>query len=88
MAELLGRSTEQIERSALEKIVLELYRSRELSAGLAATFLNTEKLAFIRWASERGVPYFDMTPEEWQLELEAIRTSPGKLRRLVGAYLA
>jgi predicted HTH domain antitoxin len=73
LAELLGSSPEQIERSALEKIVLELYRSRELSAGLAAKFLNFEKFAFIRWAGERGVPYFDMTPEEWQQELQAIR---------------
>lgn len=73
LAELLGSSPEHIERSALETIVLELYRSRELSAELAAKFLNTEKFAFIGWAGERGVPYFDMTPEAWQLELQAIR---------------
>jgi predicted HTH domain antitoxin len=73
LAELLGDSPEQIERSALEKIVLELYRSRELSAGRAAKFLNLEKFAFIRWAGEHGIPYFDMTPEEWQQELRAIR---------------
>jgi predicted HTH domain antitoxin len=47
LAELLGSSPKQIERSALEKIVLELYRSRELSAGRAAEFLNLEKFAFI-----------------------------------------
>jgi predicted HTH domain antitoxin len=73
LAELLGSSPEQIERSALEKIVLELYRSRELSAGRAAEFLNLEKFAFIRWTGELGIPYFDMTPEEWQQELRAIR---------------
>ena len=71
-AELLGSSPEQIERSALEMIVLELYRRRELSAGRAAEFLNLDKFAFIRWAGEHGVPYFDMTPEEWQQELRAI----------------
>ena len=73
LAELLGSSPEQIERSALEKIVLELYRSRELSAGRAAEFLNLEKFAFIRWAGEHGIPYFDMTPEEWQEELRVLR---------------
>lgn len=73
LAELLGSSPEQIERSALEKIVLELYRIRELSAGRAAEFLHLEKFAFIRWAGEQGIPYFDMTPEEWQQELRAIR---------------
>lgn len=72
LAELLGDAPEQIERNALEKIVLELYRSRELSAGRAAEFLNFEKFAFISWAGEHGVPYFDMTPEEWQQEPRAI----------------
>jgi predicted HTH domain antitoxin len=73
LAELLGNSPEQIERSAPEKIVLELYRSRELSAGRAAEILNRDKFAFILWAGKHGVPYFDMTPEEWQQELQAIR---------------
>ena len=71
-AELLGSSPEQIERSALEMIVLELYRRHELSAGRAAELLNLDKFAFIRWAGEHGVPYLDMTPEEWQQELRAI----------------
>jgi hypothetical protein len=71
--ELLGSSPEQIERRALESIVLDLYRRRELPAGRAATFLGLEKFAFIRWAGELGVPYLDMTPEEWQEELRVIR---------------
>ena len=70
--ELLGDSPERIERRALESIVLDLYRRRELSAGRAAEFLDLEKFAFIRWAGEHGVPYFDMTREEWQEELRAI----------------
>jgi predicted HTH domain antitoxin len=73
LAELLGSSPEQIERCALEKIVLELYRSRELSSGRASEILNLDKFAFIRWAGEHGVPYFDMNPEEWKQELRAIR---------------
>lgn len=71
--ELLGDSPEQIERRALEFIVLGLYRQREISAGRAAKILDLDKWAFIRWAGERGIPYFDMTPEEWQQELRAIR---------------
>jgi hypothetical protein len=55
------------------KFVLELYRSREISAGRVAEFLDFDKFAFIRWAGEHGIPYFDMTPEEWQQELRAIR---------------
>jgi Uncharacterised protein family (UPF0175) len=71
-AELLGSSPEQIERSALEMIVLELYRRREISAGRAAEILNLDKFAFIRWSGSLGIPYLDMTPEEWQQELRVL----------------
>ena len=69
----LGNSPEQIERRALESIVLDLYRRRELSAGSAAGFLGLDKFAFIRWAGELGIPHLDMTAEEWQEELRVIR---------------
>jgi predicted HTH domain antitoxin len=72
LAELLGSSPEQVERRARELIVLELYRNREISAGRAAEILKVDKFAFIRWSGEQGIPYFDMTPEEWQQELRAI----------------
>ncbi len=71
-AELLGSSPEQIERSALEMIVLELYRRRELSVGRAATLLGLDQLSFIQWSGSLGVPYLDMTPEEWQQELRVL----------------
>jgi Uncharacterised protein family (UPF0175) len=72
LAELLGSSPEQIERSALEMIVLELYRRREISAGRAAALLGLDQLSFIRWSGSLGGPHLDMTPEEWQQELRAI----------------
>jgi hypothetical protein len=72
VAELLGSSPEQIERRALEMIVLELYRRRELSVGRAAALLGLDQLAFIRWSGSLGVPFFDMTAEEWEQELRAI----------------
>ena len=71
-AELLGSSPEQIERSALEMIVLELYRRHEISAGRAAALLGLDLLAFIRWSGSLGVPFFDMTDEDWEQELRAI----------------
>jgi predicted HTH domain antitoxin len=72
VAELLGSSPEQIERSALEMIVLELYRRRELSAGRAGELLGIDRFAFIRWSGALGIPYLDMTPEEWQQELRVL----------------
>jgi len=72
-AELLGSSPEQIERTALEIIVLDLYRRHVISGGRAAEILNLDLLTFIRWSGSLGIPYFDMTPEDWEQELRAIR---------------
>jgi hypothetical protein len=73
VSELLGDTPDAIAKHALEMIVLELYRRRELSAGVAGRLLGLDRFAFVRWAGERGVPYLDMTPEEWQQELRVIR---------------
>ena len=72
-AELLGSSPEQIERTALEIIVLDLYRRHVISGGRAAEILNLDLLTFVRWSGSLGIPYFDMTPEDWEQELRAIR---------------
>lgn len=69
---LLGDSSEQIERTALEMIVLELYRRHDISAGRAAEMLDLDELSFIRWSGSLGIPYLDMTPEEWQQELRVL----------------
>jgi len=70
--ELLGDSPEQIERNALEIIVLDLYRRHTISAGRAAEILNLDEFAFIRWSGSLGIPYFDTTPEDWANQLRAI----------------
>ena len=49
-AELLGSSPEQIERTALEMIVLDLFRRHVISAGRAAEILKLDLLTFIRWS--------------------------------------
>jgi hypothetical protein len=53
-------------------IVLELYRRRQISIGRAAALLGLDQLAFIRWSGALGVPFLDMTTEEWQLELRVL----------------
>ena len=70
---ILGDSPEQIERQALEMIVLELYRRHTISAGRGAEILGLDKLAFIRWSGSLGIPYIDMPPEELDEELEHLR---------------
>jgi hypothetical protein len=68
---LLGESPAEIERSALELIVLELYRRHEISAGRASEILALDECAFIRWSGSLGIPYFDTTPEDWANQLRA-----------------
>jgi hypothetical protein len=79
LLDILGQSPEPIERQALELIVLELYRRHTISAGRAAIILGMDKLSFIRWSGSLGIPYFDLTEEEWERELAildaAVRTS-------------
>jgi predicted HTH domain antitoxin len=72
MLPLLGESPEEIERHALEMIVLELYRRRSVSAGRAAELLGLENLAFIRWTGELGIPYFDLSADELREELRIL----------------
>jgi predicted HTH domain antitoxin len=51
--------------------VLELYRQGEISSGKAAELLGLGREQFIRQASERGIPYFQLDSEELQQELDA-----------------
>ena len=73
VVDLLGSSPEQVERRALEMIVLGLYRQHDISAGRAAEILDQDEFAFIRWAGRLGVPYFDTTPEDWEQQLRVIQ---------------
>jgi predicted HTH domain antitoxin len=72
VSELLGDSPEQVERAALEIIVLDLYRRHVISGGRAAEILNLDLLTFIRWSGSRGIPYFDMSDEQWDHEVQSI----------------
>jgi predicted HTH domain antitoxin len=70
--EKLGQPVEQMAR---ERIVLELYRRSLISSGKAAELLGLERLDFIRYASDLGIPYFRFTENELQAEVaESKRT--------------
>jgi predicted HTH domain antitoxin len=74
MGQLLGESTGQIERSAREIIVLDLFRCHVVSAGRAAEVLDLDLLSFIRWSGARGVPYFDLSDDDLEQERRAIES--------------
>jgi predicted HTH domain antitoxin len=54
-------------------IVLELYRQGEVSSGRAAQLLGKEREEFIRYASEQGIPYFQLEGDDLQRELETFK---------------
>lgn len=55
-------------------IVLELYRRGTISSGKAAELLSTSRLDFIQHASRLGIPFFDMTEDEWEAEKAALKS--------------
>ena len=61
-----------IERVAREMIVLELYRRHTISGGRAAESTGVPLYDFIKRASSLGIPYIDMTGEEWESEMQVI----------------
>ena len=70
---LLQMFDKPVPDTARELIVLELYRQGKISSGKAAELLSLERVAFIQYASQLGIPFFDMTAEEWQAEVEQAR---------------
>ena len=66
---LLRRSNQPVPDAVRELMVLELYREGVISSGKAAEWLNTARWDFVQHAARRGIPYFDMTADEWKEEL-------------------
>ena len=56
-----------------ELSILELYRRKEVSGGKAAELLGMERFEFIRYASRLGIPFFDMSKEELDKDMETAR---------------
>lgn len=56
-----------------EAVVLDLVRRGDLSRGRAAEELGLPLLDFLLLAGRNGIPFADLTPEEWADELETVR---------------
>lgn len=70
LVDLLEELQRPAKEAARELIVLELYRQGEVSSGRAAQLLGKEREEFIRYAPERGIPYFQLEEDELQRELD------------------
>ena len=66
--DLLKQMNQPVQRAARELMVLELYRRGTISSGKGAQLLSMERRQFIEYASRLGIPYFDMSEDEWQTE--------------------
>ena len=67
-------------RGARDLIVLELYREHRISSGKAASLLGGDRVDFLACASKLGVPWFDMSPEEFDLEVAATAGLTSEMR--------
>jgi predicted HTH domain antitoxin len=56
-----------------ELAVLELYRRRLVSSGKAAELLEMKRFEFVRYASRLGIPFVDMSQDEFEAELRDIK---------------
>jgi predicted HTH domain antitoxin len=65
---LLHQSNLPVEQAAKELMVMELYRRGTISSGKAAELLDLSRWDFIARAGQLGIPYFDMTDDEWEAE--------------------
>jgi predicted HTH domain antitoxin len=70
---LLQTFDRPLKDTARELIVLELYRQGKISSGKAAELAGMPRIAFIQHTSDLGIPFFDMTEEEWRAEVDQVR---------------
>ena len=71
LAALLHQTNQPVQQAGREMIVLELYRRGTISSGKAAELLGMQRIDFIKHASRLGIPYIDMTEDEWAAEKAA-----------------
>ena len=72
VADLFGESPEQIAQSLVEAGVLDLLRRHVISRGRAAEILGLNFEEFLRLSNAAGIPYFDWTEADIELEFQAI----------------
>jgi predicted HTH domain antitoxin len=73
LPELLQSLDRPVQQSARELIILELYRQGRVAAGKAAELFGMGRSDFLQVASKVGVPYFEMTTQEWNDEVSESR---------------
>jgi predicted HTH domain antitoxin len=74
LAALLHQTNQPVQAAGREMIVLELYRRGTISSGKAAGLLGMERFDFVQHASRLGIPFYQMTEDEWEAETAALKS--------------
>ncbi len=74
LAAILHQTNLPAQQAGREMIVLELYRRGTISSGKAAELLGMQRIDFIQHASRLGIPYFALTPDEWEAEILSLES--------------
>ena len=71
---ILGELQQPIDKAAIELIVLELYRMGKISSGRSAAILGMSRIDFIQHASDLGIAYIRLAPEDLDSEIQVGRS--------------
>jgi predicted HTH domain antitoxin len=72
-AKVLRPLTDQPLDSFMKELaILELYRRRLISSGKAAELTGMSRSEFISYSSRLGIPFLDMSDDEFEAELDRI----------------
>jgi len=74
LVRILSELQQPIDKAAIELIVLELYRMGKISSGRGATILGMSRIDFVQHASDLGIPYLRIMPEDLDSEIQVGRS--------------
>jgi predicted HTH domain antitoxin len=74
LAAVLAQLDRPLDAAVRELLVLELYRRAVISSGKAAELLGMPKEEFIKFSGRLGVPFFRMSDEQLDAEVERLRS--------------
>jgi predicted HTH domain antitoxin len=78
---IVAKRRKDVPSKVLEYLILELYRLGELSSGKAAKHLGMERFEFVRFASRRGIPFFEMDKEDLSQDFRQARRVAARTRK-------
>ena len=75
---VLAQNGEPLDRVARELMVVELYRRDAISGGKAAELLGMSRRDFVRFSGRLGIPYGNMSVEDWEDDLRAAKQNSNR----------